>query len=133
MKVKTWQILIFNSLLFILNGTAYYWQVELATFSRESMIFSYVFNVMITFVFTNLILLLNHKIDQYLGFVFLGQLTIKILLYLLLDKFYVSERFELAWQVFFVPYLLCLTLEVSVILILLKYKDKNQKFSSKKT
>ena len=133
MKRTFYLIIVFNFLLFIAIGLAYYLQVSAETYSYQSLEFSYSFNLLFTFIFTNIILILHKKIGQHLGFVFLAQLTLKIILFLVLKKFYVGSDFELPWQTFFVPYIICLIVEVSAILYLLKQKDKKQDFSSKKS
>ncbi len=133
MKRTITQVLVFNLLLLLFSGLAFYFQSDFQNFSNESLHFSYIFNLSFTLLFTDLIFLLNKKIGQYLGFVFLGQLTLKIILFLFLKKFYIAGAFELAWQVFFLPYLICLLLEVAAILLLLYSKDKKQDFPSQKS
>jgi hypothetical protein len=133
MKRTRYLIIVFNILLFTAIGLAYYLQLSADNYSYQSLDFSYSFNLLFTFIFTNIILILHRKIGQHLGFVFLAQLTLKIILFLILKKFYVVDAFELPWQTFFVPYIICLIVEVSAILYLLKQKDKKQDFSSKKS
>lgn len=133
MKQTFYLIIVFNFLLFVAISLAYYLQVSAETYSYQSLEFSYSFNLLFTFIFTNIILILHRKIGQHLGFVFLAQLTLKIILFLVLKKFYIENAFELPWQTFFVPYIICLIVEVSTILYLLKQKDKKQDFSSKKS
>ena len=133
MKRTFYLIIIFNILLLSVLYLAYYLQVNAETYSDESLGFSYSFNILFTFIFTNIILILHKKIGQHLGSVFLAQLTLKIILFLFLKKFYIVDAFELPWQTFFVPYLICLFTEVSAILYLLKQKEKKQDFSSKKS
>ena len=130
MRRTFYLIIIFNVLLFVALGLAYYLQVSAETYSDQSLEFSYSFNLLFTFIFTNIILILHRKIGQHLGFVFLAQLTLKIILFLVLKKFYVEGAFELPWQTFFVPYIICLIVEVLAILYLLKQKDKKRDFSS---
>ncbi len=130
MKRTISQVLAFDLLLVIFSGLAFYLQSDSQNVSDESLHFSYIFNLSFTLLFTDLIIILNKKLGQYLGFVFLGQMTLKIILFLFLKKFYIAGTFELAWQVFFLPYLICLLLEVAAILFLLYAKDKKQDFPS---
>ena len=133
MKRTLYLIIVFNLSLLIALGLSYYFQIRAESYSVQSLEFSYSFNILFTFIFTNIILILHSKISQYLGFVFLVQLTLKIILFLFLKKFYVEGAFKLPWQTFFVPYIICLIIEVTAILYLLKKKDKRQDFSSEKT
>jgi|GEM_PF-1856079 len=133
MKRTISQVLAFDLLLVIFSGLAFYLQSDSQNVSDESLHFSYIFNLSFTLLFTDLIIILNKKLGQYLGFVFLGQMTLKIILFLFLKKFYIAGTFELAWQVFFLPYLMCLLLEVAAILFLLYAKDKKQDFPSQKS
>ena len=133
MKRTITQVLAFDLLLVIFSGLAFYLQSDSQNVSDESLHFSYIFNLSFTLLFTDLIIILNKKLGQYLGFVFLGQMTLKIILFLFLKKFYIAGTFELAWQVFFLPYLICLLLEVAAILFLLYAKDKKQDFPSQKS
>lgn len=128
----TKQVLVFNAVLIIANGLAFYLQYEYSALPDESLRFSYGFNLLLTLGFTNVILILQNTFKQFLGFVFLAQLTIKIIAFMLLKKFYVADRFELSWLAFFVPYLICLIAEVATILYLIKIKDQAGDFSSKK-
>jgi hypothetical protein len=130
MKRTITQVLAFDLLLVIFSGLAFYLQSDSQNVSDESLHFSYIFNLSFTLLFTDLIIILNKKLGQYLGFVFLGQMTLKIILFLFLKKFYIAGTFELTWQVFFLPYLICLLLEVAAILFLLYAKDKKQDFPS---
>ena len=130
MKRTITQVLAFDLLLVIFSGLAFYLQSDSQNVSDESLHFSYIFNLSFTLLFTDLIIILNKKLGQYLGFVFLGQMTLKIIFFLFLKKFYIAGTFELAWQVFFLPYLICLLLEVAAILFLLYAKDKKQDFPS---
>ena len=133
MKRTISQVLAFDLLLVIFSSLAFYLQSDSQNVSDESLHFSYIFNLSFTLLFTDLIIILNKKLGQYLGFVFLGQMTLKIILFLFLKKFYIAGTFELAWQVFFLPYLICLLLEVAAILFLLYAKDKKQDFPSQKS
>jgi len=133
MRHTYYLIIIFNILLFLTLGLAYYLQVNAETYSYQSLEFSYSFHLGFTFIFTNIILIVHKKIGQHLGFVFLAQLTLKIILFLFLKKYYVEAAFELPWQTFFVPYLICLITEVSAILYLLSNKEKKQDYGSKKS
>lgn len=127
------QVMVFNAVLIIANVIAFFLLYEFSAVSTQSLQFSYGFNVLLTLVFTNLILILQNTLKQFLGFVFLAQLTLKIIAFMLLKKFYVADRFELSWLAFFVPYLICLIAEVITILYLLKIKDQAGDFSSKKS
>ena len=130
MKNVALLIFIFNSLLVFALGVSYYLQVNTDAFASQSLAFSYSFNFIITSLFSNLIILFNRTLGQYLGFVFLGQLTLKIILFIIMKKVYIADAFELPWQAFFVAYIICLTTEVTAILYLLKQKGKNEDFSS---
>jgi hypothetical protein len=127
------QVMVFNAVLIIANVIAFFLLYEFSAVSTQSLQFSYGFNVSLTLIFTNLILILQNTLKQFLGFVFLAQLTLKIIAFMLLKKFYVADRFELSWLAFFVPYIICLITEVSTILYLLKIKDQAGDFSSEKS
>ncbi|MDR9401475.1 MAG: hypothetical protein RI558_08650 [Psychroflexus sp.] len=127
------QVMVFNAVLIIANVIAFFLLYEFSAVSTQSLQFSYGFNVLLTLIFTNLILILQNTLKQFLGFVFLAQLTLKIIAFMLLKKFYVADRFELSWLAFFVPYIICLITEVSTILYLLKIKDQAGDFSSEKS
>lgn len=127
------QVMVFNAVLITANAIAFYLLYEFSAVSTQSLQFSYGFNVSLTLIFTNLILILQNTLKQFLGFVFLAQLTLKIIAFMLLKKFYVADRFELSWLAFFVPYIICLITEVSTILYLLKIKDQAGDFSSEKS
>lgn len=90
---------------------------------HEFFLFCYFFNVGFTFLFTTPILLFAKSIKDQVGFAFLAQGMLKIGLFFWLIK---SEGFDIGknnFLIFFIPYLVCLGVELFFVVHILK--DEN--------
>ncbi len=80
---------------------------------------SYKFNAAFTFVFTLTIILLSKKYKDQIGFIFLVGSFVKTGIFLALIKMNNIEINKSAFLDFFIPYLVCLSLEIYYIAKLL--------------
>lgn len=80
--------------------------------SRDLIDFAYQFNIGITFLFTSTIIFLKNKFKEHLGLIFLAGSFVKLGIFLFLIK---TSNFTVNKTVFlnfFMPYVLCLTIEI---------------------
>ena len=94
--------------------------------SEEFINFSYKFNFGITFLFTSTIILASQLLKDQLGFIFLGSSFVKIAIFLLLVKTSDFEIDKADFLHFFVPYFLCMVLEIIQVSRLLKDANFNK-------
>lgn len=83
------------------------------------LIFSYKFNVGITFLFTTTIILASKQLKEQLGFIFMISGFIKLGIFLYLIK---TSEFTLDKSVFlhfFIPYVVCVILEIIYVIKIL--------------
>lgn len=112
----------FFGLLIILIVPAYFIQNR---FSEEnsnlSLQFTYTFNLFFTIPFTVLIILFKKLIKAYIGFIFMGLGFIKITVFLTYSKFNGIDVSRDNVLLFFIPYVLCMIAEITV---LVRYLNK---------
>ncbi|WP_299213060.1 hypothetical protein [uncultured Aquimarina sp.] len=80
---------------------------------------SYKFNAAFTFAFTSTIILLSKKYKDQIGFIFLAGSFVKTGIFLALIKMNNIEIDKSVFLDFFIPYLVCLSLEIYYIAKLL--------------
>ena len=81
----------------------------------EFLIFAYKFNFGITLLFTTTIIFLSVKFKEQIGFLFLGGSAVKLMLFMAISYF---KGFQIDRTVaidFFVPYTICLLIEIFII------------------
>jgi len=79
---------------------------------QELFKFSYKFNIGITLLFTLTIILLSNKLKDQLGFLFMAGGFLKITIFLIWSKLTSQELDKTTLLVFFIPYLVCLVVEI---------------------
>lgn len=85
----------------------------------ELLVFSYKFNVGITFLFTTTIILASEQLKEQLGFIFMVSGVVKLGIFLFLIK---TSGFSLDKSVFlhfFIPYVVCVVLEIIYVIKIL--------------
>ncbi len=81
---------------------------------------SYLFNAVFTFLFTIAIILLSKKYKDQIGFIFLAGSFVKTGIFLAIIKLNKLEIDKNVFLDFFIPYTICLLLEVYVVSKVLK-------------
>lgn len=125
------QIFKFSLLLLFCAVASYFLHIYLFTRffsegSEEFINFSYKFNFGITFLFTSSIILISQRLKDQLGFIFLGSSFVKIAIFLVLMKTSDFEIDKADFLHFFVPYFLCMVLEITCVSRLLKAANFNK-------
>ena len=125
------QLLKFSLLLLLCAAAAYFLHIYLFTRffpegSRELIDFSYKFNFGITFLFTSSIIIASQRLKDQLGFIFLGSSFVKIAIFLVIVKTSDFEIDKADFLHFFVPYSLCMVLEIIYVSRLLKGANFNK-------
>ncbi len=87
--------------------------------------YSYKFNFGITFLFTITIIVLSKKFHDQLGYIFLVGSALKLAIFILLSKLKDFEIDKNVFFDFFIPYLICLALEIYVVAKLLNSIDES--------
>ncbi len=82
---------------------------------------SYLFNAVFTFLFTSAIILLSKKYNDQIGFIFLAGSFVKTGIFLAVIKLNNLEIDKNVFLDFFIPYVICLILEVYYVSRILKY------------
>lgn len=117
-------LLRFSLFLFLFSGLSYVLHIAIyneidAEGSVELINFAYKFNIGITLLFTSTIILASEHLKEQLGFIFLISGFVKLGIFLFLIK---TSQFEIEKSVFlhfFVPYVVCVVLEIIYIIKLL--------------
>ena len=125
------QLLTFSLLLLLCAAATYLLHIYLfSRFFPESSLkflnFSYKFNFGITFLFTSTIILPRQLLKDQLGFIFLGSSFVKIAIFLLLVKTSDFEIDKADFLHFFIPYALCMVLEIIYVSRILKGANFNK-------
>lgn len=128
------QLLIkFSVLLLLCGAISYGLHITILPFGSEGEIrdlidFSYKFNFGITFLFTSTIILVGKNLKDYIGFIFLAGGFIKLGIFLyLIDSLGFPVNREVFMH-FFIPYVICISLEIYYILKILNgYNSQNDK------
>jgi hypothetical protein len=115
----------FSLLLFLSTGVTYL--IHYQVFSRfdlpgstELINFAYKFNVGITFLFTSTIIVASEHLKEQLGFIFLVTGFVKLGLFLFLIKTSGYDVDKSVFLHFFVPYVICVVLEIIYVAKILK-------------
>jgi hypothetical protein len=117
-------LLTFSVLLFAVTGVTY--GLHYAAFqylqpegSLDLLNFAYKFNVGITLLFTSTIILASEQLKEQLGFIFLlsGFIKLGIFVYLIKTSQHVIDK--TVFLHFFVPYVVCVILEIIYVIKLL--------------
>lgn len=87
--------------------------------------FSYKFNFGITFLFTVTLIVLSKRFEDQLGYIFLAGSALKLAIFILLAKLKDFEIDKNVFFDFFIPYLICLGLEIYVVAKLLNGLNKS--------
>ena len=110
-------LLRFSILLFLVAGLSYgiHYAVVISSFSEETLglvNFAYKFNVGITLLFTSTIIFASNHLKEQLGFIFLvsGMVKLGIFFYLIKSSGFVLDKS--VFLHFFIPYALCLVVEI---------------------
>ena len=117
-------LLRFSLILFLFSGITYALHTAIYNYldaegSLKLINFAYKFNMGITLLFTSTIILASEHLKEQLGFIFLISGFVKLGLFLFLIK---TSEFEINKSVFlhfFVPYVVCVVLEIIYIIKLL--------------
>ena len=117
-------LLRFSLILFLFSGISYALHIGIYNYldaegSLELINFAYKFNIGITLLFTSTIILASEHLKEQLGFIFLISGFLKLGLFLFLIK---TSEFEINKSIFlhfFVPYVVCVVLEIIYIIKLL--------------
>ncbi len=88
--------------------------------------FSYKFNFGITFLFTTSIIIASQRLKDQLGFIFLGSSFVKIAIFLVIVKTSDFEIDKSDFLHFFIPYALCMVLEIIYVSRILKGANFNK-------
>ena len=125
------QLLNFSLLLLLCAAATYLLHTYLFTrFFPEGSVdiinFSYKFNFGITFLFTSSIIISSQRLKDQLGFIFLGSSFVKIAIFLVLVKTSDFEFGKADFLHFFVPYALCMVLEIIYVSRILKGANFNK-------
>ena len=112
-------------MLFLVAGLSYgiHYAVVISSFSEETLglvNFAYKFNVGITLLFTSTIIFASNHLKEQLGFIFLvsGMVKLGIFFYLIKSSGFVLDKS--VFLHFFIPYALCLVVEIIYISKILK-------------
>ncbi len=107
----------FSILLFLVAGVSYGLHYGIFTYmypdrSLDLINFAYKFNVGITLLFTSTIILASEHLKEQLGFIFLisGMVKLGIFFYLIKTSEFVLDKS--VFLHFFVPYALCIVVEI---------------------
>lgn len=112
----------FFGLLVILIIPAYLIQNNLSEVDQDlSLQFTYMFNLFFTVPVTAGMILLKRKIKSYIGFIFMGLSFVKITVFLFYSKLNGIDINRDNFLLFFIPYILCMIAEISV---LVRYLNK---------
>ncbi len=112
----------FFGLLIIFIIPAYFIQNSLTDEDKNlSLKFTYGFNLLFTVPFTILIILLKKIIKAYIGYIFMSLGFIKITVFLIYTKLSAIDVNRDNFLLFFVPYFLCMLIEI---LMLIRYLNK---------
>ena len=126
-------LLNFSLLLFVTAGATYL--IHYAAFQHfyperplDLVNFAYKFNVGITLLFTTSIILASEQLKEQLGFIFLLSGFVKLGIFLYLIKTSQHDIDKSVFLHFFIPYVVCVVLEIIYIIKLLNQanftKDK---------
>lgn len=88
--------------------------------SLELINFSYKFNFGITFLFTSTIILASQHLKEQLGFIFLAGSFVKLGIFLFIIKTTDLSIDKSVFLNFFIPYTLCMILEIFYVIKILK-------------
>ena len=118
-------LLKFTFLLFLIAGLSYVLHYGFLTYFQNDrpldlVNFAYKFNVGITLLFTSTIILASEHLKEQLGFIFLisGMIKMGIFFYLIKTSDFVLDKS--VFLHFFVPYALCIGVEIFYITKILK-------------
>lgn len=117
-------------LLFFVSGTAYMLHIflnrEYFQGPVELINFSYRFNLGITLIFTTSIILASEKLKEQMGFIFLASGFVKLGLFLYLLKTSDLTVDRSSFLHFFIPYVVCLVVEIYYVIKLLNATNFNK-------
>lgn len=89
--------------------------------------FAYKFNFGITFIFTTSIILASQRLKEQLGFLFMASGFVKLAIFLYLSKTADFEIDKSAFLHFFIPYVVCVILEILYVIKILNGANFNKK------
>lgn len=87
--------------------------------SLDLLVFSYKFNVGITFLFTTTIILASEQLKEQLGFIFMISGFVKLGIFLYLIKMSDFTLDKSVFLHFFIPYVVCVILEIIYVIKIL--------------
>lgn len=123
-------LLRFSLLLFLVTGIAYglhlYINQLFFDVSVELINFAYKFNVGFTFIFTTSIILASEKLKDQLGFIYLLGGAVKLGIFAYLIKTSDVSISKSVFLHFFVPYVVCVILELFYVIKLLNAANFRQ-------
>ncbi len=123
-------LLRFALLLFLVTGITYGLHLYINEFffdvSVELINFAYKFNVGITFIFTTSIILASEKLKDQLGFIYLLGGAVKLGIFAYLIKTSDVSISKSVFLHFFVPYVVCVILELFYVIKLLNEANFRQ-------
>lgn len=106
----------FLTLLFVLLGIGFLIQNRWAETEQDlSLKFTYAFNLLFTLPIMLFIIMLIKYLKRYVGFIFLGLGIIKIFAFIIYTKNNEIDINRDNFLLFFIPYLICLFVEVFVL------------------
>jgi hypothetical protein len=128
LKKKALTFLICLAVIISITGAIHYYFLNeyLVGDFEELFKFSYKFNIGITLLFTLTIILLSNKLKDQLGFLFMAGGFIKITIFLIWSKFTSQELDKTTLLVFFIPYMVCLIVEIYFVSSILKDVNFNK-------
>lgn len=121
----------FSLLLFLCLGIGYWIHNYILSFisspesSREFINFSYKFNVGFTLLFSSTITVFSKKFRDQIGFMFLVASTLKMGIFIFIVKSSDILINKSVFLNFFIPYVLCVVLEIIYIIKIIKAANMN--------
>lgn len=125
------QLLYFSFLLLFCAGLSYYIHATIFSYlvpegSFGFINFVYKFNFGITFIFTSTIILASQQLKEQLGFIFMVSGMVKLGIFLYLAKTSDFEINKSTFIHFFIPYVLCVILEILYVIKILNKSNFNK-------
>ena len=107
----------FTLIITLLLGAAYLlqanvFQTAITSEDHTLLKFSYLFNFAFTYIFMLNILIFKKILEENLGFVYLGIITLKFFLFYYLVKSKNIEIDKSDFLLFFIPFVLCISIEI---------------------
>ena len=120
----------FSTLLLIIVGITYVLHIYLNRVFFDGPVelinFAYKFNAGITLIFTTSIILVSEKLKEQLGFIFLASGAVKLGIFAYLIKTSDLSISKSVFLHFFVPYVICVILEIYYVAKLLNASNFRQ-------